>query len=169
MSVLSYWLMGGALTAGLTLFGAIISLGYSWYRDVVREQLETFRAEGEELLRIAQLEPERGPLPEAEQWNRRVKDYLASAMGQTFVHRFSDSSRLPVGLSTLQSDAHHILEFGLRIRIARIERLLSELEWSLSPRPLSKFAHTTPAALVRSLSPRNRTTDPVRGSGPAAP
>ena len=64
MSVFQYGLMGSALAAGLALFGAI-TFGYAWYPDVVRAQLETFLAEGKELLRIAQLEQEPVPLPAA--------------------------------------------------------------------------------------------------------
>ena len=138
MSVFQYALMGSALAAGLALFGAI-TFGYAWYPDVVRAQLETFLAEGKELLRIAQLEQEPVPLPAAEAWHRRVMDYLASAMGQSFVRRFVDSSRLPNSLSTVQSDGHRQLEFGLRIRTTRLERFLSELEQDFSAGPGSSF------------------------------
>jgi hypothetical protein len=65
--------------------------------------------------------------------------YLASAMGQSFVRRFVDSSRLPVSLATVQSHGHRNLEFGLRIRITRLERFLSELEQDLSAGPGSRF------------------------------
>jgi hypothetical protein len=137
MLVFQYGLMGSALAAGLALFGAIAS-GYVWYPDVVRAQLETFLAEGKELLRIAQLEQEPVPLPAAEAWHRRVMAYLASAMGQSFVHRFVDSSLLPINLSTVQSDGPRKLEFGLRIRTTRLERFLSELEQDFSA-PGSRF------------------------------
>ena len=138
MSVFQYGLMGSALAAGLALFGAI-TFGYAWYPDVVRAQLETFLAEGKELLRIAQLEQEPVPLPAAEAWHRRVMDYLASAMGQSFVRRFVDSSRLPISLSTVQSDGHRQLEFGLRIRTTRLERFLSEFDEDFSAGPGSRF------------------------------
>jgi hypothetical protein len=128
MSAFQYWMIGGTLAAGLAFVGAIIALGHAWYPDVVREQLGTYLAEGNELLRIAQLEEEPVAFPAAAEWNLRVVDYLASALGQSFVHRFDDSSPLPGGLSTLQWDPHRKLEFSLRTRIARIERFLSELE-----------------------------------------
>jgi hypothetical protein len=130
--------MGSALAAGLALFGAI-TFGYAWHPDVVRAQLGTFLAEGKELLRVAQLEQEPVPLPAAEAWHRQVMGYLASAMGQSFVRRFVDSSRLPVSLATVQSDGHRNLEFGLRIRITRLERFLSELEQDFSAGPGLRF------------------------------
>jgi hypothetical protein len=138
MSVFQYGLMGSALAAGLALFGAI-TFGYAWYPDVVRAQLGTFLAEGKELLRVVQLEQEPVPLPAAEAWHLRVMGYLASAMGQSFARRFVDSSRLPVSLATVQSDGHRNLEIGLRIRITRLERFLSELEQDLSAGPGLRF------------------------------
>jgi hypothetical protein len=127
MSVLQYSLMGVPLAVALALFGVIIVLRYAWYPDVVREQLGTFVAEGRTLLGIVQMEQEPAPLHAADEWKQRVMDYLALVMGRSFVHRFDDdASHLPVGESTLQSDTHRQLELDLRLRIARLERFLSE-------------------------------------------
>ena len=93
----------------------------------VREQLGAFLAEGVDLLRRARHEQEPAPNEDAEGWNVRVVEYLNSFMGNAFVHRFGDSSGLPLGMTALQSEAHRRLEGGLKIRTARLQQFMSEL------------------------------------------
>ena len=149
MPPLQYWFTGGALAAGLALFATVVTLGFAWYRAAdtemnsaiakseksaeskkfieVREQLGLFLAEGIELLRLTRNEATPAPTEAAEAWNMRVISYLESALGSSFAHRFIDASGLPMGITSLQSEAHRKLEGGLKVRTARLQQFLSEL------------------------------------------
>lgn len=149
MPAISYWFSGTALGAFLALVATITTLGYAWYNAAwneqqaavkaasvqsearrlteVREQLGIFLAEGAALLRLTRQEQSPVPSAEADEWNARVIAYLEKAFGAAFAHRFVDASGLPLGMTSVQSEPHRNLEGGLRIRTARLQQFLAEL------------------------------------------
>jgi hypothetical protein len=94
----------------------------------IRERLGQFMTKGQELMGECSKENQPAPNDAANQWAGEVEYFLLGHLGAEYIPRFRSDAGLPISGTFIVSIEHRNLWAGIRVRLARLEQFLAEMQ-----------------------------------------